>query len=111
MCSWLQEEFEINKLEPTDVVAHRLQIGQGIGVHNDRAKSREAIRLMLQLNDHNVVGGELALFRDHSPDSVCRTFKPVHGTAVAFEISNISYHAVARVAGGHRYTVIYSFRS
>lgn len=110
MSNWLQEEFEIKGLKPTDVVAHRLESNQGIGIHNDQGKYGEKIRLLLQLNQR-VTGGELALFQDHRPESVCRIIRPIHGTAVAFAISNISYHAVTKVKEGRRFTIIYSFRS
>lgn len=110
MKSWIQTEFAIRNAEPTDVVAHLLVGGHGIGIHNDNRENGKTLRLLLQLNEH-VVGGELAIFKNHRPDSVCRLIQPIHGTAFAFEISHSSYHAVVRVKEGRRFTIVYSFRS
>ena len=110
MKSWIQTEFAIRNVEPTDVVAHLLEEGHGMGIHNDNRENGKTVRLLLQLNEH-VEGGQLAIFRNHRPDSVCRLIQPVHGTAFAFEISNSSYHAVIRVKEGRRFTIVYSFRS
>ena len=108
--SWIQTEFAIHRVELTDVVAHLLESGHGIGIHNDAQENGETLRLLLQLNEH-VVGGELAILRNHRAESVCRLIQPIHGTAIAFEISSSSYHAVIRVKEGRRFTIVYSFRS
>ena len=48
MAEWLREEFDSPEIEPTDVVAHLLESGHGIGVHNDYRKDGETLRLALQ---------------------------------------------------------------
>ena len=110
MANWLRTEFDTPEIESTDIVAHLLASGHGMGVHNDFRKDGETVRLLLQFS-RNVVGGETALFRNHSPDSVCRVIQPVHGTGLAFAISEVSYHAVSKVWEGQRFTLVYSFRS
>ena len=109
MVEWLREEFDSPEIEPTGVVAHLLESGHGIGVHNDYRKDGETLRLVLQFS-RNVTGGVTALFRDQSPDSLCRLFQPVHGAGIAFAISEVSYHAVSKVRDGQRFTLVYSFR-
>ena len=106
---WLEKTFDVPKLESVDVVAHLLERGHGIGVHNDYQKDGEILRLLLQLS-RNVEGGITALCRNGCRDSVQRIIKPVHGTAIAFAISSASYHAVSKVRNGQRFTLVYSFR-
>lgn len=109
MKTWLQATFNTQEIESTDIVAHLLEIGHGIGVHNDCIEHGETIRLLLHLN-RKVIGGELVLFHDHQPESVCRIIRPKHGTAFAFIISECSYHAVPKVQEGRRFSIVYSFR-
>ena len=109
MTRWLQTEFNTPEIEPTEIVAHLLTKGHGMGVHNDYRPGGEALRLLLQFG-RDVVGGETVMFRNSRPESICRIIRPVHGTALAFEISEISYHAVGRVQKGQRFTLVYSFQ-
>ena len=107
--SWLQDTFNTTTIETTEITVHMLEAGQGIGLHNDCSSTDETVRLLLQFN-RGIVGGDLALFNDSSPDSVCRIIKPIHGTAFAFTISQESYHAVPTIKEGRRFTIVYSFR-
>lgn len=94
------------------VVAHKLLPGYQINIHNDAPDpGMETHRLVLQLNPHGVrpVGGDLVLFRSRSEQDVHATFAPDYNTAVAFALSDRSYHAVTPVETGVRYTVVYSF--
>ena len=109
MVAWLTETFDSPRIEPDGVVAHLLERGHGIGLHNDYGKDGETLRLVLQLS-RNVTGGVTALFRNQNRDSVCRLFRPVHGTGIAFPISEVSYHAVSKVRDGQRFSLVYSFR-
>ena len=109
MMKWLREEFDLPEIESTDVVAHWLERGHCIGIHNDYRKDGETLRLLLQFS-RKLTGGVTMLFRNQSPDSVCRLFQPIHGTGIALAISEISYHAVSKVQDGQRFTLVYSFR-
>ena len=109
MGNWFQEIFDVSEVEPVDVVAHLLGAGHGIGVHNDYQQDGETLRLLLQLS-RNVEGGTTVLCRNQCRHSVHRLIQPVHGTSIAFAISEASYHAVSRVQSGQRFTLVYSFR-
>lgn len=95
-----------------EATAHKLAGGQSIRVHNDYIGGQETHRLLVQLNrgwvDEN--GGFLMLFSSSNADDVARIIRPIHGSAVAFEISPASYHAVSPTVRGERYTLVFSFR-
>jgi Rps23 Pro-64 3,4-dihydroxylase Tpa1-like proline 4-hydroxylase len=95
-----------------EATAHRLSGGQTIRIHNDYIGGEETHRLLVQLNrdwaDEN--GGFLMLFSSSNADDVARILRPIHGSAVAFEISPASYHAVSPTVRGERYTLVFSFR-
>lgn len=99
-------------LELVEVTAHKLSGGQSIRIHNDYIEGAETHRLLVQLNrgwpDEN--GGFLMLFASPSADDVARIVRPLHGCAVAFEISPASYHAVSPARAGERYTIVFAFR-
>ncbi len=107
--TWLQKSFKTNEIFTSEIAVHRLDEGQGIGLHNDCSDTNEVVRLLLQFN-RGLVGGELALFNNHLPESICRIIKPIHSTALAFAITQESYHAVHKVEEGSRFTIVYSFR-
>ena len=109
MGDWLKHTFESPDIELVDVVAHLLKRGHGVGVHNDYREDGETIRLLLQLG-RNVKGGMTALCKSQSANSIRRIVRPIHGTAFAFSISPITYHAVSPVKFGHRFTIVFSFR-
>jgi Rps23 Pro-64 3,4-dihydroxylase Tpa1-like proline 4-hydroxylase len=96
-----------------EVTAHRLVRGQTIRIHNDYIPGRETHRLLIQLNrgwvDEN--GGALLFFQSEEPSSVSRMFWPTHRSAVGFEISANSHHAVSTIHDGERFTLVYSFFS
>lgn len=95
-----------------EATAHRLSGGQTIRIHNDYIGGEETHRLVVQLNrgwaDEN--GGFLMLFSSSNADDLGRIIRPLHGSAVAFEISPASYHAVSPTVLGERYTLVFSFR-
>ena len=98
---------------PPLIVAHRLMAGQRIDIHNDSRPGGETHRLLIQLNrgldDDN--GGFLMLFASSRASDVAKILRPQHCSAVAFAISDRSYHAVSKMHGGERYTLVYSFRA
>lgn len=94
------------------VVAHKLVPGQHIGIHNDYLPGEETHRLLIQLN-HGLTddqGGFFILFNSSSPNDVYQILRPRHLSGIVFEISPSSYHAVSRVHGGIRYTLVFSFQ-
>lgn len=95
-----------------EATAHKLCGGQAIRIHNDYIGGEETHRLLVQLNrgwaDEN--GGFLMLFSSPNADDLARIIRPLHGSAVAFEISPKSYHAVSATTGGERYTLVFAFK-
>ncbi len=99
-------------LEPfTEITAHRLDAGQTIRIHNDHRPDGEICRFLIQLNRgwSDEQGGFLMLFRGPEPDSLESIVSPQSGSAFGFHISEQSHHAVSKVHGGHRFTMVYSF--
>jgi Rps23 Pro-64 3,4-dihydroxylase Tpa1-like proline 4-hydroxylase len=97
----------------TEVTAHKLVAGQTIRIHNDYLENGETHRLLVQLNRgwEDPQGGLLMFFGSASPEDVRRILRPTHGSAVAFPISPQSFHAVSTIQSGHRYTLVYSFKT
>jgi hypothetical protein len=96
-----------------DIVAHRLDPGQRIAIHNDLCDGGETHRLTVQLNRglSDKDGGFFMLFNSDVASDVHRILRPVAGSAIGFAISAASYHAVSRLYGGTRYTLVYSFHA
>ena len=109
MSKIFEREFEPH----VDVVCHKLVRGHRIGIHNDYLVGEETHRLTIQLNrglaDRD--GGFLMLFNSGDPADVHRVLRPLHLSALAFEISSDSFHAVSEMHRGERYTIIYSLRA
>jgi hypothetical protein len=94
------------------IVAHRLLPGQRIGIHNDYLDKGETHRLTVQLNRglRDEDGGFFMTFFSANPQDVHEVHRPIHRSAVAFAISADSHHAVSRVHGNVRFTIVISFR-
>lgn len=94
-----------------DVTVHKLVCGQRIRIHNDFIPGRETHRLLIQLNRSwtQERGGLLMLFKGPQPEDVCKLVAPSSRSAFGFAISQRSYHAVAPVVSGERFTLVYSF--
>lgn len=92
--------------------AHKLLPGQTIKIHNDYIHGAETHRVLIQLNRSwsDGDGGFLMLFSGPNAADVARIIRPIHRSAVAFEISPSSFHAVSTTLAGARYTLIYSFK-
>lgn len=104
--------FSVELADVFSVTAHRLVPGQGIGVHTDRPllgyeSHRLVVHLGPEFRDEN--GGHLMFF--HGPDArdFAQAFRTIHNSAVAFELSPRSFHAVGELGKGVRYTLVYSF--
>jgi hypothetical protein len=109
MTRMFEREFESD----VSIVCHKLVRGHRIGIHNDYLIGEESHRLTIQLNRGltDADGGFLMLFSSGNPADVCRVLRPRHLSALAFEISSDSFHAVSEMHGGARYTIIYSLRA
>jgi hypothetical protein len=107
----MEQHFEARLRGAVEVIAHRLVPGQTIKIHNDHRPDGETHRLLIQLNRgwSESDGGLLLLFKDRRPEAICRAVRPIHRSAFAFTISERSYHAVATVHSGERFTLVYSF--
>lgn len=97
-----------------DVTAHKLVPGYRVGVHSDFGPIKQTYRFLVQLNRGFTVdnGGILMLFDEESPQETSnnhRYYLPRHQSAVGFEISERSFHAVSTVRTGERYTFCVSF--
>jgi hypothetical protein len=98
---------------PPKIIAHRLVPGQRIDIHNDNLPGGETHRLLIQLNRglSDEDGGLLMLFSSERATDVAKILRPIHRSAVAFAISDRSHHAVSRMHGGERFTLVYSFHA
>lgn len=93
------------------VVAHRLDPGQRIAIHNDYLCGEETHRLVVQANRGlaDSDGGLLMLFNSADARDVHRVLRSTHLSGLAFEISARSFHAVSRMHANLRYTLVFSF--
>jgi hypothetical protein len=95
----------------TTIIFGKYVAGQGAGLHNDFDDDDESHRIILHLGASSAAGagGELVLFESRDERDIARVITPRHNRAFAFAISEKSYHAVAEVTGGERFTLAYSF--
>lgn len=94
-----------------EITAHRLEAGQTIRIHNDYRPSGEICRFLVQLNRgwSEEQGGFLMLFRGPDTGSLDSIISPRSRSAFGFHISRNSHHAVSKVHGGSRFTMVFSF--
>lgn len=97
-----------------DLCAQKLVPGYRIGIHSDFGPVQQTHRLLLQLNTGWSLdnGGLLMLLDSEEPDersTANRYYLPRHLSALAFEISPRSHHAVSEILASTRYTLAYSF--
>lgn len=101
------------QLEVVDVACHRSTTGQQIGIHNDFELAREVCRFTIHLNSSWSLsdGGLFVTFASEDWAAVTATYLPAMNSALVFEISPTSFHAVTVVTGVHpRYSIVISFR-
>jgi len=107
----IAETFRVQLAPRMDAVAHKLIPGQRIAIHNDYLVGQETHRLTVQLN-HGLGekdGGVFMLFNSFDAADVHSIYRPVSGSAIGFAIGPDSHHAVSRVHGGVRFTLVFSF--
>ena len=103
--------FGEKSLKLTAVTAHKLTDGYRMGVHNDFLGGEETHRLVIQVNRNwsEDRGGFLMLFHSDQASDVARVVQPLNNSAMGFEISERSFHAVSTVHDFTRYTLVYTF--
>jgi hypothetical protein len=93
--------------------AHRMHPGHGVGIHtDDPALGTESLRLLATLRRGEYAdsaGGHLCLFSAPEMSAISAIVRPRHNSAVAFPLSDRSYHAVNDVTEGVRYSLIFGF--
>jgi hypothetical protein len=107
----MEQQFNVRLSQSFDFTAHKLILGQTIRIHNDFIPGHETHRLLIQLNrkwcDRD--GGYLLFFDGPRAEDVSKVFQPTHNSAIGFEISRESNHAVSTVHSGERFTLVLSF--
>jgi len=94
------------------IVAHRMEPGQGVGVHSDKpTQGDETHRIVVQLSRPAGLadGGHVVLLAGERPGLARRILPRAHNTAIAFRLGEHSPHAITRVRAGMRYSIVPSF--
>lgn len=107
----MEQQFNVRLSQSFDFTAHKLIPGQTIRIHNDFIPGQETHRLLIQLNRkwRDSDGGYLLFFDGPRAEDVSKVFQPTHNSAIGFEISGESNHAVSTVHSGERFTLVFSF--
>lgn len=105
--------MQSEELTLVGITAHKLVNGYRMGVHNDYIDGEETHRLVVQINSdwREDNGGYLMLLNSRNPEDISTVIRPVNNTAIGFEISKDSFHAVSTVYDFDRYTLVYTFRA
>lgn len=107
----MKHNFGVSHLNLVGLTAHKLIDGHRMGIHNDVIGNSESHRLVIQLNQNwnSENGGFLMLFNSKDPNDVANIIQPLHNSAIGFEISAKSLHAVSTIHDFERYTLVYTF--
>lgn len=100
------------QLEVVDVACHRSTAGQQIGIHNDFYPEGEVCRFTIHLNPGWTLedGGLFVTFAAPDSSAVRAAYLPTMNSALLFEISPASFHAVTEVTTDRpRYSIVISF--
>jgi len=95
------------------IAAHRMDVGQGIGVHTDTPRPEEETHrlvIILARNQDAAAGGHFVLLSGRRPASARRFIPLAHNTAIAFPLTEASFHAVTTLRSGCRFSIVFSFR-
>jgi hypothetical protein len=99
-------------LDVVDVACHRSTTGQQIGIHNDFYPEGEVCRFTIHLNPGWTLedGGLFVTFAVADSSAVRAAYLPAMNSALLFEISPASFHAVTEVTTARpRYSIVISF--
>jgi len=113
----MSESFGVPLADRIFLSANRYVPGQGTLIHTDyepdgrRTEFSFTHRFLLYLNRGWAAadGGALGLFDGPEPTDLVTTVAPTHNRGVALEIGPTSYHAVAAVQSGQRYSLNFTF--
>jgi Rps23 Pro-64 3,4-dihydroxylase Tpa1-like proline 4-hydroxylase len=107
----LEKSFNVSSLDLVGITAHKLIHGHHIGIHNDYIGGEETHRLVVHLSPNwdESKGGFFMLFNSDNAEDVDKIIRPLSNTAIGFEISKISNHAVSKIYDFSRYTIVYTF--
>ncbi len=107
----MAETFGSALTHQVSAVAHKLLPGQRIAIHNDYLVGEETHRLTVQLNRclREEDGGFFMLFNSFDAADVHSIHRPVSANGIGFAIGPQSHHAVSRMHGGERFTIVFSF--
>jgi Rps23 Pro-64 3,4-dihydroxylase Tpa1-like proline 4-hydroxylase len=100
------------RLDVVDVACHRSTTGQQIGIHNDFYPEGEVCRFTIHLNAGWTLeyGGLFVTFAAADSSAVRAAYLPAMNSALLFEISPTSFHAVTEVTASRpRYSIVISF--
>jgi hypothetical protein len=99
-------------LKVADVACHRSTTGQQIGIHNDFYPGGEVCRFTIHLNPAWQLeeGGLFVTFASAHSAAMNAAYLPAMNSALLFEISPTSFHAVTAVTSSRpRYSIVISF--
>jgi Rps23 Pro-64 3,4-dihydroxylase Tpa1-like proline 4-hydroxylase len=99
-------------LDVVDVACHRSTTGQQIGIHNDFYPEGEVCRFTIHLNPDWTIndGGLFVTFASEASAAMKAAYLPAMNSALLFEISPASFHAVTEVTCTRpRYSIVVSF--
>jgi hypothetical protein len=108
----MAKAFHVELARRQTVIAHKLLPSYEIGPHNDDpSPGMETHRLVIQLSDSSLKGGDLLIHGSRNAADVRASFPPVYNSCIAFALSSQSYHSVTTIVSGARYSVVFSFWS
>jgi hypothetical protein len=99
-------------LKVADVACHRSTTDQQIGIHNDFYPGGEKCRFTIHLNPAWQLneGGLFVTFGSEDSSTMKAAYLPIMNSALVFEISPKSFHAVTAVTSTRpRYSIVISF--
>lgn len=102
----------LGQLDVVDVACHKSTNGQQIGIHNDFYPEGEVCRFTIHLNSGWTLddGGLFVTFASEDLATMTAAYLPSMNSALLFEISPASFHAVTEMTGSRpRYSIVISF--
>jgi predicted 2-oxoglutarate/Fe(II)-dependent dioxygenase YbiX len=88
--------------------------GHGVGIHTDVPRPGEEthrIVVLLARDWNQARGGHFVLLHDNDSSSEKAIIPMASNSAIAFRLTERSFHAVTIVTGGQRFSLVASFRS